>query len=761
MAARQIENLLRENVEYYQCALAFGMAVFCINAGISGLTIFPAAVVLSIFFLGYGFYCLHAARRLARYHKGLYQNPPYSMRMNDIPVSKDWVFLGRGFEWRAKHVQRYQHCREPENEGFIDPPKSYQAVRWMADRLSQNEQLPWLVELLNTESTRNPFRPNHDLGGSQLIHGVGLFENEQDMFMPRSARLRHTVVEGASGKGKTRFLEILVWQDILKTPHSPVIVIDPKGDYEALMNMYFACKKAGRLDNFYVFHLEYPEYSARYSPVGTFTRVTEPATRVANNLPDQGQAAAFKEFVWRFVAIITMALIQLDIKPDYKIIAQYYRNVDALFVKYVTLYLERNNYKNGSWKGTIKGRIESIIAEHKDFVPKEDQGRAKDAIAFRELVETIKSKGDLDALFEGDQLAVLEGLISIIKYDKTHFDKLVVGLEPLMIKLTSGKIADILSPDYFDLTDPRPTFDIRQIIRQNGVLYIGLGALTDPTVASAVGSSFYADATSAAGEFYAHGTEYGLPEIAKKELKVGEKITYLHADEFSDLIGPECISMFNKGRGAGIANTIYTQTFADIVAGLKGNEARAMQTFGNLDNRAIFGVNDERTAKEFCAGYEQVKYVSVSPITSAQDNTDPTSSTQFTSGNIERQEKERVDFISPEMLTRLPIGQCFIKQDGGRLRKVRLPAPKRNIDDVDDMNIKSLLEKMQATPPQAQIEGWTHDRWFDDTVLPQLRSAFSDTATPTKRKSVQDDNLTGILTNLEHDAETELTDTLL
>ena len=53
-----------------------------------------------------------------------------------------------------------------------------------------------------------------------------------------------------------------------------------------------------------LFHLGHPELSARYNPVGSFSRITEVATRIAGQLPSQGQSAAFKEFVWRFVNVM-------------------------------------------------------------------------------------------------------------------------------------------------------------------------------------------------------------------------------------------------------------------------------------------------------------------------------------------------------------------------------------------------------------------------------------------------------------------------
>ena len=59
---------------------------------------------------------------------------------------------------------------------------------------------------------------------------------------------------------------------------------------------------------------------------------------------------------------------------------------------------------------------------------------------------------------------VAEGLLSAFKYDKTYFDKIVSSLGPFLEKLTAGKTSELLSPDYDDLSDPRPIFDWKDVI---------------------------------------------------------------------------------------------------------------------------------------------------------------------------------------------------------------------------------------------------------------------------------------------------------
>lgn len=131
-------------------------------------------------------------------------------------------------------------------------------------------------------------------------------------------RVGHTLVVGTTRVGKTRLEELLVTQDIRRG--NITIVFDPKGDADLLKRMWAEAHRAGRQDDFHVFHLGWPEISARYNAVGRFGRVSEVASRIAGQLGAEGNSAAFREFAWRFVNIVTRALVALGQRPDYSLI---------------------------------------------------------------------------------------------------------------------------------------------------------------------------------------------------------------------------------------------------------------------------------------------------------------------------------------------------------------------------------------------------------------------------------------------------------
>src|SRR5262249_37760749 len=117
---------------------------------------------------------------------------------------------------------------------------------------------------------------------------------------------------------------------------------------------------------------------------------------------------------------------------------------------------------------------------------------------------------------------IAHALASTLSYEKSYFDKLVASLLPLLEKLTTGKTAGLLSPDRADTADRRPVFDWLSVIQEKAIVYVGLDALSDYEVASAVGNSMFADLTSVAGQLYKQAQ--GGPVDALRRIA-------LHADE--------------------------------------------------------------------------------------------------------------------------------------------------------------------------------------------------------------------------------------
>lgn len=666
-----LEGLLRPPVEFFPAAVHGTCAFVCCGAPWS-LALNPLiGYGLGAAFAGMGVMRFRQGMEIVRYHRNLRRLPHYALTSRQIPVSKKALFLGRGFEWEPKHTQRLYDCFSANGQIYWKNGKWFKAARDY-EKVHDN----WLSRLTSMDSPLNPVRPLPPVGGIPVMHGVE--PNERDIMLPLGDRGGHTLVFGTTGVGKTRFAEVLVTQDIHrgKTPEEREVVVffDPKGDPDMLKRMYAEAKRAGRENEFYVFHLGHPEISARYNPVGRFGRISEVAGRISGQLSGAGNSAAFKEFAWRFVNIVSRALVEMGKRPDYVQISRFVQNIDALFLDYAKLHFDAVDKK--IWP-TLASVAANLDVKNLPFSMKD-----------RPLIAVINQYILENKIFD----PVLEGLSSAVRYDKTYFDKIVASLLPLLEKLTTGKTAELLSPDYTDIHDERPIFDWESIIRKRGIVYVGLDALSDATVAAAVGNSMFADLVSMAGHIYKFGVDEGLPDAFKTKSKP-PKIN-LHCDEFNELMGDEFIPLINKGRGAGMQVTAYTQTLSDIEARI-GSKAKTGQTTGNFNTLLMFRVKEPATAEFLTRQLNDVTIYQSMVTSSTTDNSNPDDGKAFTSNTGERISEKMVPMLSPAHITNLPKGQAFALLEGSTLYKLRMPLPSVDKDDVMPESLQELTAYMR------------------------------------------------------------------
>ncbi|HCM9419725.1 TPA: type IV conjugative transfer system coupling protein TraD [Enterobacter hormaechei subsp. xiangfangensis] len=679
-----IEALLRPAVEL-NTAVVSGMAAYvCVQA--------PWAVALApsvSYVTAAGFAALavtrtHQGMKIIRYRRNLRRLPRYVMSTKQIPVSHRRLFLGRGFRWTQKHTQRLHDTLRPEVARYLQPNRFYLGARQL--EMMTEHRLPWLGKLLSADTPLNPVRPLPPVGGNPALHGIE--PDEKDVTLALGERVGHTVVYGTTRVGKTRLAELLVTQDIRRG--EVTIVFDPKGDADLMKRVWAEAHRAGRGDKLYIFHLGWPEISARYNAVGRFGRVSEVASRVAGQLSGEGNSAAFREFAWRFVNIIARALVALGERPDYTLIMRYVNNIADLYIRYAEKIIQAQ-------LPALQTQIENnqqVLGE--DDVPRNMQGQP-DALRIWAIEVALSSE-------EGKKLydPILDGLRSAVRYDRTYFDKIVASLLPLLEKLTTGKTAELLSPDYQDIDDTRPIFDWEQIIRKKAVVYVGLDALSDSEVASAVGNSMFADLVSVAGHIYKHGINAGLPGG-----KEGKSLINLHCDEFNELMGYEFIPLINKGGGAGMQVTAYTQTSSDIEARI-GNAAKTAQVQGNFNNLIMLRVRENRTAELLTTQLPQVEIYTKTLVSGHQDTADVNADQDFTSSTQDRVGTVKVPLLEPADIVTLPKGQAFALLEGGQLWKIRMPLPAGDADDVlMPESIEKIAEEMRRSYHSG--ESWWRD----------------------------------------------------
>ncbi len=451
LSSYPLEGLLRISWEWYS-ALGYALGLLLLFVLWKAL-VFPLWLLFVFvgLLLGLMAYRLWQGFKPWHYQRYLKKLPFYRISSTDIPTVPGRLFLGRGFAWQPKHVQRLFDC--------------YQSL---------------------TEADR----PSTPVGGLSFLHGVE--SQEKVISMPLSDRVAHTLVLGTTRVGKTRLLELLVAQDIRRG--DVTLVFDPKGDKALLQRMYLEAQQAGRLDDLIIFHLGFPESSWRYNPIGQFARVTEGANRLTGQLPASGDSQAFKDFAWQFINMVAKALIALGCKPRYETIGRYLVNVEPLLIDYLSHVLPDKHWQQ---------QVEAIKAGLKDDdIPHHLRGRPHGVVALLNYLSVLA--------FDD---AIANDLVRMCSYDKTYFDKITASVLPLLQKLGSGEIAALISPDYEDLNDKRPLFDWLQVIRQRRIVYVGLDALSDSEVAGAVGNAMLADLCSLAGQLYKFGRHAHLPAL--------------------------------------------------------------------------------------------------------------------------------------------------------------------------------------------------------------------------------------------------------
>lgn len=644
------DNRLRPAFEFFPATVLGGTALALWQDAYWLLPVMPGvASTMAGIFAALALWRFWQGLKILRYRANLRKLPRYVLDADAIPVSKAKLFLGRGFRWDQRHSQRLIETFDPAKRRWLDPGALYRAARALELAAEHRLWLEPLARIARWDSAWNPVRPLPPVGGNACLHGVGL-EDERDVWMDLGDRVAHTLVLGTTRVGKTRLAELLVAQDIRRG--ETVIVFDPKGDLDLLGRMFAECQRTGRLEQFHVFHLGYPEFSERYNPVGEFGRITEVASRIATQLPSEGNSAAFREFAWRFTNIVSRALVGLGRKPAYADIARYVTHIEPLLIEYHELWFKADGPSD--WREAVANIAANVNEKN---LPMALRGRDPRAIA---MVRFAKERSLYDP--------VADGLRSAFEYDKTYFDKLTASLLPLLEKLTSGRSGTLLTPVYSDLADKRPVLDWMRVIRQRGVVYVGLDALSDNEVASAVGNSMFADLTSVSGALYKFGDTQGLPAVAGHQ----RSKVCIHADEFNELVGNEFIPLLNKGGGAGMQITAYTQTASDIEAGI-GDKAKAGQISGNLNTLIMMRVKNEETAEFLTTQLPKVRVYTKLAESRTTDDNDPETPTDFTSANSDRVTEVEAEMLQPADLVQLPKGQAFALLDGGRLYKLRLP----------------------------------------------------------------------------------------
>ncbi|MGE0383536.1 MAG: conjugative transfer system coupling protein TraD [Gammaproteobacteria bacterium] len=538
-----------------------------------------------------------------------------------VRTRADAVWLGRGFEWNAGHAQRAFDLVRIGDSGL---------VRAEPGRL-----------------------------GAGWIHGLSAAERSIEV--PIAHTEGHLLVVGTTGAGKTRLFDTLLAQAALRG--EAVIIIDPKGDRELRDTARRICDRMGQRDRFVYFHPAFPESSVRLDPLHNFNRSSEIASRVAALIPSEAGSDPFKAFGQMALDVIVQGLLLIRQRPTLNRLRHYIESgPDPLVIAALEQHFAAHV---PDWEGAVRPYLRGRARV-------EPGARAQAYIAFYKA--EVQSR---------QPSTVLDGLVSRFEHEREHFQKMVASLMPVLSMLTSGELGPLLSPDPWDLDDDRPITDIARIINNAQVAYIGLDALADSIVGSAIGSMFLADLTSVAGDRYNFG--------------VDNRPVNVFIDEAAEVLNDPFIQLLNKGRGAGVRCVIATQTFADFAA-RTGSEAKARQVLGNVNNTIALRVLDAETQAYFSESLPGIRVRHVQHGHGA--TTHGTHPVVFSGGHSERLEEEDAELFPPALLGRLPNLEYVASLSGGRVVKGRLPILAWPADRVDDR-----VARERSAPPLSPGSG--------------------------------------------------------
>jgi len=572
----------------------------------SGIIVWTAAGALALGFVRTAQYL-----RLQWAKAGMLTYPlevlgPDKLRHSARESSDTW--LGYGFRWDAK-------CR--------------QIAYTIYNQGVENIKIPKVVIGLYSAVTKRPTKGS----GAAWLQGIG---KEDDVLFTAKQSEGHTMVFGVPGSGKTRMADLLVTQSISRGDIT--IAIDPKGDKDLEQRMRQEAKEAGR--PYVYFHLAKPEDSVRWQPIAQWNRPTEIPSRLAALIPSETGSDAFTAFSWMTLASAALgSVLILHEQPtlaDLKETVQW--QPEELTIRVLQRWLGKHR---PGWEAQVDA-LDAIGGDAK---------RSKQS-PFEKLIAYYKR--------HGPQHSAIDGLISMATHNRDHYGKMIATLLPLLEMLTAGHLRALLSPDpVLDADDPRPVWDMRRVLQQNAVCYIGLDTLSDATVGSSVGSLFIAELASVAGYAYNFLPKEQMPRVT------------LVVDESSEVLNVPLVQMANKARGARFEIFALAQTFSEFAAKM-GSEAAGRMFAGNFNNLLVLRTRDRGT-QEYCMEQFGKGLVSVMSRTQGTDALSFNDEDAAFGSKVSEQLKQQEAEVFPaSLLGSLPTFH-YIAALGGELVKGRIP----------------------------------------------------------------------------------------
>ncbi|BEI26519.1 conjugative transfer system coupling protein TraD [Vibrio fluvialis] len=465
--------------------------------------------------------------------------------------------------------------------------------------------------------------------GKGYIHGV--IDLEQEIRYQLAWADGHTLIAGATGSGKTRFFDLVLKQLILRK--EPCIFIDPKGDRDIRKIAKETCEMMGEPEKYCMWHPAYPRESIRLNPTQNFSRSSELAARITALIPDDGDSF-YKDIANTVVQYIVDAMHMIHEQVTLTNVRYYYEHFGLLIERACIGWCEQ---KKVDWRAALFTSLESM---------KDEESRALVCIQYYRNKIAHKHHN-----------ATIESMASMYVEKRRTLEQSTANLLANLNKVTSGPLAEMLSPNMDNPDDNRPIYDMKNIINMDKVLIIGTDSLADKVVSSAIGKMILADAAAVASDRYNYGDD-------------DDKVINLFVDEASEVLCDPLLQMVNKARGARFRLWIATQTISDFTAEL-GSEAKADQMIASTNNFISFRCADTATQERVVA---QVPPTKVRYVMRTQGFNSSNDDMDGLGANIgERLMEEEAEMFPKQLMGQLPDLEYVASFAGGRLVKGRIP----------------------------------------------------------------------------------------
>ncbi|MDE3022046.1 MAG: conjugative transfer system coupling protein TraD [Pseudomonadota bacterium] len=569
------------------------------------------------------------------------------------------VFLGYGFDWQPRHTCCALEILKRDVSSLM-PPGWYRLARRLCARIQDFFRFHLAGRRLNGHQGRVlEARPEAKPVGKPWIQGLEPCENP--VYVPEKTFEGHTLILGTTGSGKTRLIELLLFQSILRG--DVIYIIDPKGDHELRESARHACEQCARPDAFVLFHPAFPERSIRIDPLKNWTRVTQIASRLASLLPASSEVGdPFAGFAWEVLNSIVGGCVYVSERPTLVRLRLYVINgPDSLMKRVLEVFFERTL---PHWKSVLWPYIEKAKQSTKPSRGREGGNRNGELAAYMDYYR--------HEVADSQKSSEVSALMSLTEHNREHLGKMLTLLVPILSQLTTNPLDALLSPDVLDIEDERPVFDTWKLINGGHVVYIGLDSLSDKTVGSAIGSLLLADLASVAGAIYNYGDPAVPGGLDKPRTSPGIRPRIkVFIDEAAECINNPLIQLLNKGRGAGFELDLAMQTLADLSAAL-GSEDRARMVLGNCNSMVALRTRDGKTQKYIVENFGETavpdRSYSQSRSSSFQDfGLDSRSQDSMTVRDV------RTELVPPFLLGELPDMHYLASFAGGRIVKGRVP----------------------------------------------------------------------------------------